>query len=91
MNAVAVFQRFMEQSFQDYRYHFVVPYLNELLVFSSDFSSHQKHLQLILQSLIKYEVKIKAVICQLFRRQMRYLGRIVVTDGYTLDPNNIKI
>ena len=35
-------------------------------------------------------VKIKAKKCQLFRRQVWYLGRIAVTDGYRLDPNNIK-
>ena len=51
MNAPAVFQRFMEQIFKDYRDHFMVPYLDDLLVFSSDFSSHLKHLQLTLQRL----------------------------------------
>ena len=60
MNAPAIFQRFMEQSFQDYRDYFVVPYLDDLPVFSSDFSSHLKHLQLSLQRLRKYAVKIKA-------------------------------
>ena len=27
---------------------------------------------------------------QLFRWQVRYLGRIAAADGYRLDPNNIK-
>ena len=59
MIAPAVFQKFMEQIFQDYRDHFVASYLDDLLVFSSDFSSHLKHLQLTLQRLKKYGVKIK--------------------------------
>ena len=58
MNAPTVFQRFMEQSFQDCRDHFVVPYLDDLFVFSSDL----KHLQLTLQRLRKYGMKIKAKI-----------------------------
>ena len=86
----AVFQRFMKQSFHDYRGHFVEPYLDDFFVFSSDFSSHLKHLQLILQKLRKYGMKIKAKKCQLFRRQMRYLGRIVAANVYRLDPNNIE-
>ena len=90
MNALAVFQRFMEQSFQDYRDHFLVPYLDDLLVFSSDFSAHLKHLQLTLQRRTKYYVNIKAGKCHLFKRQVRYLGRIVAADSYRLDPNNIK-
>ena len=85
MNAPAVFQRFMEQSFQDYRDNFVAPYLDDLPVFFSDFSSHLKHLQLTLQRMRIYGVKIKVKKCQLFRRQVRYLGRID-----RLDPNNIK-
>ena len=90
MNVPAVFQKFMEQNFHDYRDHFVVSYLDDLLVFSSDFSSHLKHLQLTLQRLRKYGVKIKAKKCQLFRRQVGYLGSIVVADGYRLDTNSIK-
>ena len=58
MNAPTVFQRFMEQSFQDCRDHFVVPYLDDLFVFSSDL----KHLQLTLLRLRKYGMKIKAKI-----------------------------
>ena len=58
MNAPTVFQRFMEQSFHDCRDHFVVPYLDDLFVFSSDL----KHLQLTLQRLRKYGMKIKAKI-----------------------------
>ena len=35
-------------------------------------------------------MKIKAKKCQLFRRKVQYLVRIVAADGYRLDPNNIK-
>ena len=68
MNALTVFQRFMEQIFLDHRDHFVVPYPDDLFVFSSDFSSHLKHLQLTLQRLRKYGVKIQEEKCQLFRK-----------------------
>ena len=37
-----------------------------------------------------YGVKIKAKKCQLFRRQVQYLGRIVAAVGYRLNANNIK-
>ena len=69
---------------------FIIPCLDDLLVFSRDFSSHIKHLRLTLQRLKKYGLKIKAKKCKLFRRQVRYLGRIVAADGYKLHPNNIK-
>lgn len=90
MNGLAVFQRFMEQRFQEFRDHLVVPCFHDLLVFSSDFSNHLKYLQLTLQMLRKYVMKLKAKKYQLFRRQLRYLGRIVAADGYKLDPSSIR-
>ena len=90
MNGLAVFQRFMEQRFQEFRDHLVVPCFHDLLVFSSDFSNHLKYLQLTLQRLRRYVMKLKAKKYQLFRRQLRYLGRIVAADGYKLDPSSIR-
>ena len=90
MNAPAVFQRFIEQCFQDYRDHFIVPYIDDLLVYSKDFNSLVEHLRLTLQRLQQHGVKIKAKKCQLFKQEVRYLGRIVAADGYRLDPKNIQ-
>lgn len=90
MNVSAVFQRFVEQSFQNYRGHFVVSYLDDLFVFSNDFGSHLNHFQLTLQELRKYGVKTKAKKWQLYRRQMWHLGRIVAADGNRLNPNSIR-
>ena len=33
----------MEQCFQDYRDDFIVPYIDDLLVYSKDFNSHVEH------------------------------------------------
>ena len=90
MNAPAVFQRFMEQCYQDYRDGFVVPYIDDLLVYSKDFNSHAEHLRLTLQRLQEHDVKIKTKKCQLFKQEVRYLGRIVAVDRYRLDPKNIQ-
>ena len=90
MNSPAVFQRFMEQCFQDYRDDFIVPDIDDLLVYSKDFNSHVEHLRLSLQRLQQHDVKIKVKKCQLFKQKVRYLGRIVAADGYRLDPKNIQ-
>ena len=49
INAPAIFQIFMEHCVHVYMDQFIVPYVDDLLVFSKDFSSHIKHLQLILE------------------------------------------
>ena len=50
----------MEQCFQDYRDDFIVPYIDDLLVYSKDFNNHVEHLQLTFRKLRKHGVKIKA-------------------------------
>ena len=60
MNAPAAFQRFMETCLEGYRDDFVIPYLDDLLIFSSSFDDHLHHLQLVLKRLQEHGVKIKA-------------------------------
>ena len=90
MNVPAVLQRFMEHCFQDYRDDFIVPYIDDLPVYSKDFNSLVEHLRLTLQRLQQHGVKIKAKKCQLFKQEVRYLGRIVAADGDRLDPKIIQ-
>ena len=52
----------MEKCFQDHRGEFIIPYFDDLLVYSS---SHVEYLQLTFQRLRQCGVKIKARKCQL--------------------------
>ena len=89
MNAPPCFQRFMEPCLGEYRDDFAIPYLDDLLVYSGSFEDHLKHVRLVLQRLKKYGIKIKASKCQLFKREISYLGRVISADGYTIDPKNV--
>ena len=89
MNAPATFQMFMEHCIGDYLDEFAVPYLDDLLVYSATFEDHLHHLRLFLRKLKKHNVKIKARKCQLFKREVKYLGRLISADGYRVDPNNV--
>jgi hypothetical protein len=50
---------------------------------------HIDHLRTVLQRLRAHGVKLKAKKCNLFQREVCYLGRIVSEKGYRIDPKNV--
>ena len=76
-----------ESQVYDYKNDFILPYLDDLLVFSKKVSSYIKHLTIKDRRLEKHKFKIMAEKCKKFRRKARYWGRIVTGDWYWMDPN----
>ena len=87
-NAPASFQRFMETCLGDLRDKICIPYLDDIITFSSTFKDHIQHLRQVLTRLREHGVKLKPRKCQLFKRKVTFLGRIVSKDGYKLDPES---
>jgi hypothetical protein len=87
-NAPASFQRFMEGCLEGLRDDICLLYLDDIIVFRKTFEEHIDHLRTVLQRLGAHGVKLKAMKCNLFQREVCYLGRIVSEKGYRIDPKN---
>ena len=59
-NALAEFQRFMENILDDYRDQICAPYLDDVIVYSASFQDHVEHVRLVLRRLKENGIKLKA-------------------------------
>ncbi len=76
-NAPAAFQRSMEEMLDTLRDECCIPYLDDVLCFSQSFEEHVEVLQRVLHALQHHGVKSRPEKCKLFRKEVRYVGRLV--------------
>ncbi|XP_062380954.1 uncharacterized protein LOC134069109 [Sardina pilchardus] len=85
-NAPATFQRLMQRCLGDKVHDFLLIYLDDVILFSSDFSSHLAHLEQVFARLEAHGLKLQPAKCSLFQRSVKYLGHVVGADGVSTDP-----
>ena len=85
-SAPAEFQRNMEECLSGLRYVMCQPYLYDNLVHSTSFDGHLQCMRTVLQRYQKHGVKLSPRKCEIFKREVRFLGCVVSSDGYTMDP-----
>ncbi|KAI2652210.1 Retrovirus-related Pol polyprotein [Labeo rohita] len=88
-SAPAEFQRSMEECLAGLRDVVCQPYLDDNLVHSPSFEDHVNHLRAVLQRYQQHGVKLSPRKCEILKRQVRFLGRLVSKDGYTMDPAEV--
>lgn len=90
-NARVTFQCVMNYILEPFLRKFDMVFLNDILVFNLDLSSHVYHLRQVFLKLRehKFYVKRSRSKCQFAQQKLHYLGHIISADGVATDPSKI--
>ena len=78
-NAAGTFQRFIDSHIRDI--DCCIAYLDDILIFSKDQTSHKQHLKMVLDRLQTVGLKVNDRKCEFNKRQIEFLGHQVDEHG----------
>ena len=89
-NAPATFQRLMERILTGLQWETCLVYIDDIIIYSKTFEDHIEHLAEVFRRLKCADLKLKPKKCNIFKRQVSYLGHIVSKEGISTDPSKTK-
>ena len=89
-NAPAVFMDLMHRVFREFLDKFVNVFIDDILVYSKNEEEHQEHLGIVLQTLRDHQLYAKFSKCDFWRREVKFLGHVVTTEGINVDPVKVE-
>ena len=81
MNAPVAFIDLMNLVFLPYVDHFVVVFIDDILVYSQDRERHDAHLRVVLETLRKEQLYAKLSKCEFWSNEVSFLGHIVSKEA----------
>ncbi|XP_048493450.1 uncharacterized protein LOC125493999 [Beta vulgaris subsp. vulgaris] len=89
-NAPVVFMDQMNRSFHEFLDTCLVVFIDDILVYSKNEVEHEKHLRLILDILRKHKWFAKFSKCEIWLKEVLFLGHVITKDGIMVGLSNIK-
>jgi hypothetical protein len=72
-------------------YKQALPYLDDTVIHSKDLAGHFLALDRVLEAYEKAGLKLQPAKCQLFQREIEYLGHMVSAKGIAPDPGYVQV
>lgn len=70
--------------------HFVIPYVDDILVTSPNAKEHLKHLKIIFTKFRHAGVTLKLKKCNFAKAQVSFIGHIITPSGVCMEPSRVR-
>ena len=87
--APSVFQRLMDLALCGLTYFSCLVYLDDIIVFAKDFSTHMQRLREVFERLRKANLKLHVNKCFLFQRKVSFLGHVLSEAGIEVQQEKV--
>lgn len=77
----------LDTLFEEEKFKFVYHYLDDIVIYSKDFNSHLKHIEIILSKLRNAGFTVNPEKAQFAKERISFLGHIVDQHGVSIDPS----
>ena len=89
-NAPSTFQRLMNSLLRPLLNKSVLVYLDDIIVYSSNFEDHLRHLSEVFELLKNAGLKLKLKKCSFAQEKIDYLGHVVSGEGVSPNKQNVQ-
>jgi hypothetical protein len=90
-NAPATFMRLMNDVLRPFIDHFVIVYLDDILIYSCSLEEHLVHVQQVFAVLEEHHLRLNRKKCEFGKKTLIYLGFIVGGGELQVDPAKVQV
>jgi len=80
----------MNRVFWPYLDRSIVVFIDDILVYSSSYIEHEKHLREVLQTLREHRLYAKLNKCEFWLKEVTFLGHVILAEGILVDPRKVE-
>jgi hypothetical protein len=89
-NAPATFQALMNDVLLPFLRRFVLVFFDDILIYSSSWSEHLRHVRTVFQTLQDHQLFLKRSKCEFGRPSVAYLGHVISAEGVAMDREKVQ-
>jgi len=90
-NALAMFQRLMDQVLSELQENDMFVYLDDIVIYASSLVKYQTKLNKFVERLQQEDLKLQSDKCEFLRKERNYLKYVIGKDGVKPDPLKVLV